>query len=170
MAKTKANVDPALVLTGKEVAKIGGGAQAVQLGGVTYEVVSQVNVPTLKQEDQETVAVKFIQPILEKPQYTDKIVEVDGEKRVVKEERIINIGRVIELSSGQVFEYVCNAMTADHLRAAYPNHGYVGRCFGIQKVGKVAGKLYKQTNIVEIAPAGAPTADQAAGGGSPQDD
>ena len=126
--------------------------KGVMIGGAKYAVVRAVNVPTLKQETNETVAVKIVQPLETKVNYTDEEAVIDGVKRTVKKETIITIARVLELNSGQEFEYVCNAMTADNLRSTYPNDDYVGRCFGIQKLGVVAGKRYKETKIWELQP------------------
>lgn len=143
------------VLTGKEIATIGGGAKQVMVGGMKYAVTNQVNLPTLKQESGETVAIRITDPIREEVQYKDIMVNDPnnpGQKVVQKQENIINVGRVMELSSNQMFEYVYNAMTADNIRNAYPNEAYVGKCFGIQKLGVVQGKQYKQTNVVEIEP------------------
>jgi hypothetical protein len=139
-------------LEAKAIEAIGGGAQAVMLAGQTFDVVNQVNLPTLKHETGETIAIEITDAIREEVNYKDVIKTIDGEKKMVREENIINVGRVRELNSGQMFEYVYNAMTADNLRGAYPDQTYLGRFFAIQKLGVVQGKQYKQTNIVEIKP------------------
>ena len=139
------------VETAKSIAVIAPAMQGVMIGGARFNIKKQVNLPTLKQESGETIAVRFDTPIREEPQYKDVIVNnEDGSKGVVKQETFINIVRVTELGSGQPFEYVCNAMTADNIRSTYPDENYVGRSFAIQKLGTVAGKQYKQTNVVEI--------------------
>lgn len=132
-----------------------GAAQTVDVGGVTYKIAKRVNVPILKHEDGETLAVRFDQPILEEPTIRDIRVKdaATGGLVTMQEEGYINVARVTELYSKEPFNLVLSVMAAGDLRNAYPDHGYVGRTFAIQKVGLVAGKRYKQVNVVEIEPA-----------------
>lgn len=132
-----------------------GAAQSVDVGGVTYKIAKRVNVPILKHEDGETLAVRIDAPIMEEPtarevKYKDPTT---GEMRVGLEEGTINVVRVTELYSKEPFQLVLNTMSAGDLRNAYPDHSYVGRLFAIQKAGLVPGKRYKQVNVVEIEPA-----------------
>lgn len=148
--KTVYDAETGEVLESKEVVVSTKGTSAVMIGGKRYEVAKQVNVPTLKQDSGETVVFRIDQPIRQEINIQKKEVTIDGIKRLIEEEVTINVVRVSEISSGQPFEYVCNAMTADNLRNAYPEHGYVGRVFAVQKLGVVAGKRYKETKVVEL--------------------
>lgn len=149
---TKAHTDDKTVLESKNVQVTERAAAGVVIGGQTYGMVKQVNLPTLKHDTNETVAIRIDMPIREEVNYIKELVTVNGEKQEITKENVINVVRVTELNSMQPFEYVCNAMTADNLRSAYPEHGYVGKSFAIQKLGVVAGKRYKETKIIEIEP------------------
>jgi hypothetical protein len=144
---TKAsNVENANNLTSKEVTVSSKGPSAVMIGGTAFNVKRLVTVPTLQQETGETVAIEFLSPIETKPNNET----ING----VVVEKFINVARVRELSSGQEFAYVLNAITEGNIREAYPHEGYVGKCFAIKKLGVVAGKRYKDVQVVEIDPVG----------------
>lgn len=113
---------------------------AVMIGGVLFEMVKRVNVPTLKHESGDTIVIRAELPIR---------TEIQTGENEGKE---INILRVTELTTGTEFEYVCNAITADVLEGAYPDKAYVGKSFAITKLGTVAGKRYKEVDVVEIQP------------------
>jgi hypothetical protein len=138
----------------KEVASYEASINDVTVAGVKVKVMEQVNVPTLKHDTGEVVMIRFDLPIKQSVQYQDKEVIIDGVKRMSKVENIINVARVTEFTSKQAFEYVCNAITADTLDSAYPNNSYVGQWFAIKKLGVVAGKRYKEVQIVRVEPEG----------------
>lgn len=123
----------------------------VSINGTVYEIAARVNLPTLTQKEGETVAIRIDAPIRQETSYKDEDVMVDGVRRTVQKENIINVVRVTELNSNEPFEYVCNAMTADNLRGAYPEASYVGKLFAIYKGARAPGKQYIQTDIVELA-------------------
>lgn len=131
------------VFTSKEVAVSQKAASGVMIAGKKFSMVKQVNVPTLKQETGETVAIRIEAPIR-----TEENSSADEKKAGI--EKFINVVRVTELGSGQPFEYVCNAITADNLRGSYQNDTYVGKSFAIRKGGTVQGKRYKDVQIIEI--------------------
>lgn len=148
----KANL-PANTLQSKSVTVTKDATKTVMVGGVEYKVDNLVNLPTLKHESGEVVAIRVDAPIREEINYITEEVVVNGEKVQATRENIINVVRVTDLESQQPFEYVCNAMTADNLRGAYPNNDYVGRSFAIRKGDTVPGKRYKAVDVVEISPA-----------------
>lgn len=148
MAKTE---NALVVATAKSVEAHTDHMQMIQVGDKQMAVTNLVNLPTLKHETGEIVAIRIDAPIREEVSYKEEEVIVQGVKQVATRENIINVVRVTELSSGSPFEYVCNAMTADNLRSAYPENGYVGRSFAIAKGDTVQGKRYKATQIVELA-------------------
>lgn len=137
--------------TGKEVAVNRTGPSGVMIGGKVFAVIQQVNVPTLKHETGETVAVRLMQKINLDESSREIEVTVDGVKTTATQTNEINVIRVTELGSNQLFNLVLNAITASELRSAYPDHSYVNKCFAIKKLGTVAGKRYKDVQIVEIA-------------------
>lgn len=130
------------------------GPSGVMIAGQRFEVVQQVNVPILKHETGETVAVRIELPL--RTETSDRLVEVTDPRtgEVIKgsQEVPITVARVTELGSGQLFQLVLNAISASEFERAYPNAGYVGKCFAIKKLGLVAGKRYKDVQIVEIQP------------------
>ncbi len=123
----------------------------VSIGGKVYEIANRVNLPTLTHKVGDTVAIRIDAPIRAEVNYKDEEVMVDGVKRTVTKENTINVVRVTEMNVNQPFEYVCNAMTADNLRSAYPNDSYVGKVFAILKKDRAPGKQYMETEIVELA-------------------
>lgn len=152
---TAERVDPETgeVLHSKSVAISKQAAAKVVIGEAEYRIVKRVNLPTLKHESGETVCVRIDDPIRVVTNLTKETAKIDGKDTEFEKATELSVVRVTELSSMQPFEYVCNAMTADNIHSAYPNDAYVGRCFAIQKLGQVAGKRYKETNVVEIEPA-----------------
>jgi len=142
--------DTSKTLIGKEVAVVEAASNAVIVGGVTYGIAKRVNVPTLKHESNETVVVRFEDEIREVVNVIEDEGYVNGQLTKITRENILHVARVTEMSSGQPFEYVLNAITNDNIEGAYLNKTYVGRVFAIQKLGLVAGKRYKEVNIVEL--------------------
>lgn len=134
----------------KQVAANVDDAKTFVVGGVEYKVVNRVNLPTLKHETGEVVAIRIDAPIRQEITTVSEDVIIQGVKQTIEKENTINVVRVTELNSMSPFEYVCNAMTADNLRSAYPDNGYVGREFAILKGDTAPGKRYKETTIVEI--------------------
>ena len=104
-------------------------APAIMVNGLAIRVKKQVTLPTLKHESQTTVLVRFTDPFVSETSTETKEVKVDGVMRQVEEEKTIHIARVTELQSGENFTYVLNAITHDNIVGAYPNDGYVGKCF-----------------------------------------
>jgi len=136
------------------VAAPGNMTQSVKIGDVVFNAKRAVNIPTLKHETGQTVAIRIDQPITEKTNTVEKTVTLDGEKRIVTEDVKINVARVTEVQTMSQFEYVLNAISASNIKEAYPNDSYVGKWFAIRKGGVVAGKRYKEVQIVEIEPEG----------------
>lgn len=126
------------------------GPKAVLIGDQQFKVKQQVNVPVLKHDTGVTVAVRIENPI--RHEVSTREIEVDTPDGKVKgtQEGTISVVRVTELTSGLLFNLVLNAITASEFERAYPDNGYVGKMFAIKKMGVVAGKRYKDVQIVEI--------------------
>jgi len=140
------------ILEGHVPAVVRNAPNGIMIGGQVFETVKAVNLPTLKHDTGQSIAVRFdaqMRIVINK--ITEKL-KVDGVEREVEREVSMHVVRVTELSTQQPFEYVCNAMTAANIEGAYPNNDYVGRSFAIQKLGVVAGKRYKEVRVVEIQP------------------
>ncbi len=146
----------------RELSTIEGGkagrsiTEAVLIGDGKYKVKQQVNVPVLKHDSGQTVAVRIELPIrTEISRREDEVTTSSGEVIKGVKESNISVVRVTELNSGLLFNLVLNAITASEFARAYPDNehgvpGYVGKCFAIQKLGTVAGKRYKDVNILEL--------------------
>lgn len=125
--------------------------KAVLVGDQSYSVKQQVNVPTLKHDTGVTVAIRIEQAIRrELTSREEEVTLANGE--IVKgiKEGTLAVVRVTELGSGQLFNLVLNSITASELDRAYEDQSYVGKSFAIRKMGTVAGKRYKDVQIVEI--------------------
>lgn len=126
---------------------------SLMVAGEEFKVKEQITVPVLKHESGETIAIQFVQPIIVEDQFEYETDKKTGEIIDQTYKGKINVARVRELSSGQLFQLVLNAISASEIRNACPNDSYVGRCFAIKKLGTVAGKRYKEVQIIEIEPA-----------------
>lgn len=125
-------------------------AGALVLGGRKFTVVKQVTLPILKQKSGEIVAFKIEQ---EMSIETSKEKKRDGTEG---EEKQLGVLTVTELTTGNRFTYVCNAILRDRLVKGYPRDkdgvpGYVGKCFAVKKLETLEGKRYKDVNVLEIA-------------------
>ena len=118
--------------------------------GMKIKLARQVTVPTLKHESGETIVVTMESKFVSETTMEKKTVKVKGVDTEIEEEKTIHIARVIEVESGVLFSYVLNAITHDNIMNAYPDHSYVGKTFAIQKLGLVAGKRYKDVNVIEV--------------------
>jgi len=126
----------------------------VVVGNQEFAVAQQVNLPSLKHDSGETVTILILAAIVDETKTEKKVIKVKGVDTEVEEEKTLHIAKVGEITTGLDFTYVMNAITNDNLRRMYPNDGYVGRTFAIQKLGLVAGKRYKDVNILELTPTG----------------
>ena len=157
MTKANQEVETGTALANLDVKSVivaGSTTESVTVGGVTFAVKRAVNVPTLKHETGDVVLIRIDQPLERKENEIEKDVTIGGVKQKATETNILHIARVTEYTSQAQFEYVCNAMTADNIQSAYPDASYVGKWFAIRKGGTVAGKRYKDVQIVEIEPTG----------------
>ena len=125
-------------------------APSVMVNGMAIRVKKQVTLPTLKHDSGQTVLVRITDPFVSEKSVEKKIVKVAGVDTEIEEEKTLHIARVTELTTGENFTYVLNAITHDNIASAYPGDEYVGKCFAIQKLGTVQGKRYKDVKVVEI--------------------
>lgn len=124
----------------------------VMVGGKLIRVIGAISVPTLKHETNQTIAIRFDQPITQKINEKKVKVVVGGETVDATENVTINVVRVTELASMKTFTYVVNAMTKSDLEEAEPNQSYVGKWYALRKGQTVEGKRYKRVEIVRIDP------------------
>lgn len=127
-------------------------ASGVEINGVVYDTVKAVTLPTLKHDVGKTIVFKVAEPMFTDEKEVEEMVEVEGVMKKGTRKNKVTVMRVIELNSGVLCEYVCNAITVDDLNSAYPDNGYVGKSFAVQKLGKIAGKKYNEIKIIEIQP------------------
>jgi hypothetical protein len=108
---------------------------------------------------------------IEEPMFIGKTVKEkakgDDNKKEKEPATILN---VVDLSTGEQAQIVCNTVLKSVLSEEYPNNAYVGKCFLIEKQGRAPGKDYNPFHIEEIEdPAAAtelPETTPAAHGGS----
>jgi hypothetical protein len=114
-------------------------------GGVVVRKVQDISLPTLSTEGNAglTLAVRFMGEMVGK-----ESVAKDGE--VKDKPTIVYSARVIDLTTGGLYNMVCAAVIKSELEGAYPNHGYVGKSFLINKGEKPKGKRYHAWTITEI--------------------
>jgi len=104
------------------------------------EVQELVTRPTLSHEQGKVVQLRFLSIL----QHKDKLNKKTGEL-----ERGPDVAIVVDRHTGMESMYVCNAITASELQEKYPDGGYVGKCFAIQKLKPTKGQ-YCEINIVRL--------------------
>ena len=110
-----------------------------------YEVANVVTVPQLKLVDDRAEFVCFDSPMVAQEKRNKAGVSVDEDGNPLS----ITTAKVVNLRTGEVQSIVCGAALAQNLKDAYPNNGYVGKCFRIVKAS-VPGKRWKSYDIREI--------------------
>ncbi len=113
-----------------------------------FKLARRIVVPTMKVELDTEIFIRFEQKI----EARKKIEEENGQQV----EKTIEIARVTNLETGEICEIVAGTVLMSELSEAYPEHGYVNKCFRILKKN-VPGKRYKAYELDEIeveAPAG----------------
>jgi len=72
---------------------------------------------------------------------------------------------VIDLTTGEPSQIVCNTVLKSTLQESYPNDGYVGLCFSVTKLDKESGKDYNKFKIEEIED---PTVEESGAAAAPK--
>ena len=122
----------------------GGDTQDID-DGFQYEVSHIVTVPQLKLVDDIAVFICFDGPIISQEKKTKNGPALDEEGNPLS----ISTAKVINLKTSEIQSIVCGAAMVDNIKDAYPNNGYVGKCFRLVKTS-VAGKRWKGYDIREI--------------------
>jgi hypothetical protein len=117
----------------------------VETDDFSYEVVNVVSVPTLKLSDGVPAFVCFDSAMVTTPKKgrDGAALDEDGSPAT------ITTAKVVDLKTGEVMGLVCGAGLKDNLKTAYPNDGYVGRCFRLVK-SVAPGKRWKAWDVREI--------------------
>lgn len=111
-----------------------------------YETVGVVTLPQLKTLDGIPVYVRIDASIKTTPKKTRtgaQATDEDGNPLA------ISTVQVVDMRTGEMASMVAGAALVQNLKDAYPNDGYVGRCFRIVKQA-VPGKRWKGYDIREI--------------------
>ena len=89
---------------------------------------------------------------IEHPMFIGKTIKEKskGDSDDKKQKEPATILDVIDLSTGEQAQIVCNAVLKSVLAEEYPNDSYVGLCFSIEKQGRAPGKDYNPFHIEEI--------------------
>ena len=107
----------------------------------TPVIKRRVTLPLWKWQENTTKFLRFDGEI-------HKGKEIKGTKDGVKMEPA-DLANVTDLASKQMCQMICGTLLNGNLTEAYPEHGYVGKCFAITQ-RKVTGKRYKEYEISEI--------------------
>jgi len=107
-------------------------------------ILKKVTMPTIKIAAGETVWVKFLDAIQTKQK------QEKNEKTGLMEEKTIDIAHIVTLNDGEEGQIVVGDVLKKNLDENYPNAGYVGKGFQIEKK-QVPGKRYMNYLIDEIA-------------------
>lgn len=126
---------------GKEIVEVELKHSAIMIGGQQFQAIERVTIPTLshKYPDVLDVAVEFLSEF----QDNESIDET------TKVSRIVKVAKVIDLTTGEVSNYVGSAVIVSELKSFAPN-GYIGRKFAIRKLKPPLGKRYNKVSIMEI--------------------
>jgi hypothetical protein len=120
------------------------------IGGMRFKVKAVVNRPVLAIDSLLDVWT-FVKP--ERPMYEGKEVKVqrkatEGGGSFESKATLLD---VIELGSNNPAVIVCGSVLKSTLNEKFPDGSYVGKFLGI-KFRRVAGKNYKQVDMVELEP------------------
>lgn len=118
----------------------------------TFKRVAAVTLPTLKVENEQTVYIRVLHPILEKRSEDQvEITNPDGTKGKATVEKIVNVATVQNLQDGEQYHMVLGAILATQLKDYKGgNSQYVGMCFEVTKLPPRPGKRAKDYSIHQI--------------------
>lgn len=89
--------------------------------------------------------------LIEAPMFIGKVIkEKLKEGTDKKQKEPATILNIVDLTTGEQAQIVCNAVLKSVLSEEYPNDTYVGKCFSIEKQGRQPGKDYNPFHIEEI--------------------
>ena len=100
-------------------------------------------------------------PILKMDQGVARYVRIEGAMYIGRDmkEKVADGGKkkepaticdVVNLEDGSLMQIILNAVLKSVLSEEYPNDTYVGKCFGITKLGHAPGKAYNSFRVEEI--------------------
>jgi hypothetical protein len=106
------------------------------------KVVKSVTLPILKQADGVPYYVRVTGAI-----FLGKQLKGEGEEAKQEPAHLMNI---TNLETGEDMQMIANTVMKSSLEEEYPENGYVGKCFQIERKAAGAGKRYKAYSIQEI--------------------
>ena len=148
MAKSSAKAKKTEIVESVEQENLPAVSAAFDLGN--FEVAAMVTLPTFKIKDNEVFVFQADGTIYEgKKLKGDKATDDDGNPR--KPVFLMPVTK-INPESGETLkgQIVVGAVLKENLEEKYPDAGYVGKIFGVQKLGLKEGKRYKEYNVVEL--------------------
>lgn len=123
------------------------GGKSLSIAGGRFRVAAQVTRTVLTQEDEIPFYVEF--------QSCIGVSRMDPDNSKFRDKEGVgvlpDVANVLNLETGECQVLICNAVLSSEIQAAYPEHGYVGRCFGIRRGRSQLDKRYKVYEIVEIS-------------------
>lgn len=127
----------------KQAQAIGPHMTTLDIGGQTFKVTKRVTIPTLSHDLAKgvvAVAVEFV----------SEFVESKSKMANAAPDAMVNAARIIDLTTGEVMNYVGGTVVVSEIKQAYPNGSYVGKKMIIKKVAGPSGKRYNRAEIYEI--------------------
>ena len=126
-----------------KIADVATNEGAPEKGAFVPKVVRKVTMPTIKVAAGDTVWIKFLDAIQTKQK------QEKNEKTGAMEEKTIDVAHIVMLDSGEEGQIVVGDVLKKNLDENYPDAGYVGKGFQIEKK-QVPGKRYMNYLIDEI--------------------
>lgn len=109
------------------------------------KIAKRITLTTLKFMQDEPLYLKLTHPFVEK-------LDTVNEKKKKENEasKVLHVGRVIDLTTGEEAEIVVPAVILSTLTEKYPNESYVGKSFELCKLAQKPGKNYYPYRINEL--------------------
>lgn len=144
-ATTKKEIAESRAMTISEQAMSALTTQAVEIevGGQKFRAIKRVTVPTLSHNfaaGETTVAIEFLTKFNGQPS------KMPG----AREGAMTYAARVVNLTTGEVANYVASTVVLSEINQAYPEDSYVGKKLIIEKIPGPSGRRYNRANIVEV--------------------
>lgn len=142
--KTSAKTNPDM--TDDEKAADAAVASNTVQDDMEFETIGLVTLPQLKLTEGVAIFICHDGPMETRPKKTKTGAQaLDDEGNPLA----ITTCKVVDLRTGELAQVVVGKAWEQNVKEAYPNNGYVGRCFRVVKSG-VSGKRWKAYDIREI--------------------
>lgn len=129
--------------------------EVVKTPAFVPKIIKHVTLPTLKLAPNVPVYVKILEPLFD-GKVSEKELKKDKDKKPPK------IFNIVNLETFEPMQLVAGAVVVSEMSDSYPDDGYVGLCFMIEKGKKVDGGGGRGYFTYKIAQIEDPTPKEAA--------